>query len=276
MRLRTLLILVALAVSAVCAQAQWLNHPAAGTPRTKDGKPNLSAPAPRASNGKPDLSGVWQAVPAPLEVRLKFFGGDGTQTSGEPPPSLYFMNALSDYKPDDIVLAPPAAALFKQRGDSISKDLPSTHCLPLGVPLMDAGPFPHKIVQSPDLVLILYEELTMFRQIYTDGRKLPVNPEPAFAGYSVGRWDGDSLVVETIGLRNDSWLDAFGHPLSDTARVTQRLRRRDFGTMDVQVTIDDGKYYSKPFTYTFTKRLFPDTDVLESVCENEKDRQHLK
>ena len=173
-------------------------------------------------------------------------------------------------------MTPAAAALFKQRFDAFGKDNPSTSCLPLGVPLMDYAVFPHKIVQTADVVVIMYEALTMFRQIHTDGRKLPVDPEPAFSGYSVGKWEGDSLVVEAAGFKDNGWLDAFGHPHSSAMRVTERFRRLNFGTMEVQVTVDDPKNYVRPITIKFNADLYPDTDLIESFCENEKDRAHLK
>jgi hypothetical protein len=277
MNYRSSWVLTALLIGSVGAHAQWLKHPTPGTPRTKDGKPNLSAPAPRAADGKPDLSGLWIAESASIKELEKIIPDhvDGAQTLGEAAPSRYFMNILWDFKPEEIVMTPAAAALAKKRGATISSDLPSTHCLPLGVPISDAGPFPHKIVQTPGLILVLYEDLTSFRQIYTDGRKLPVDPEPAFYGYSVGRWEGDTLVVDVAGFRDEGWLDAFGHPHSDTMRVTERFRRRDFGTMEVQITVDDRKMYNKPFSFKFNQRLMPDTDVLELFCENEKDRPLL-
>jgi hypothetical protein len=276
-RTNGLWVIAALALGSVCLQAQWLNHPSPGTPRTKDGKPNLKAPAPRTSSGRPDLSGIWQAAPSPIEEMRAFLPPDeGPPIPGEPAPSKYFLNVLADFKPEDNMMKPAAAALFKQRFDAFGKDNPSTSCLPLGLPLMDYAVFPHKIVQTPDVVVVLYEALTMFRQVYTDGRKLPVDPEPAFAGYSIGKWDGDTLLVEAAGFRDGGWLDAFGHPHSDAMRLTERFRRLNFGTMEVQVTIDDSKSYTKPFTIKFNKQLYPDTDLLESFCENEKDRQHLK
>jgi hypothetical protein len=278
MRRNSLWVLVALAAGSVCVQAQWLNHPAPGTPRTKDGKPNLRAAAPRAPNGKPDLSGIWQAAPSPIEELRPFLPPDdnGPPVPGEPSPSKYFLNVLADFKPEDSPMKPAAAALYKQRFDAFGRDNPSSLCLPLGIPLMDVAVFPHKIIQTPGVVVVLYEALTMFRQIYTDGRKLPVDPEPAFAGYSIGRWDGDSLVVEATGFKDGGWLDAFGHPHSDALHVTERFRRLDFGAMEVQVTVDDPKSYNRPFTFKFNQRLLPDTDLIESFCENEKDRQHLR
>jgi hypothetical protein len=278
MRSRQLWVVMLLATGSVCLQAQWLKHPAAGTPRAKSGKPNLQAPAPRLASGRPDLSGVWQAEPAPLEIMLKVFpdSENGTQALGESPASPYFANVLADFKPEEITMKPWAEALLKERMATNSKDIPSAKCLPLGLPLMDAAVFPHKILQMPGVVVVLYEELTTFRQIFTDGRKLPVDPQAALMGYSVGQWEKDWLVVEVAGFQDRGWLDAFGHPFSDAMRLTERFHRRDFGHMDVQVTIDDPKTYSKPFTFKFTKRLLPDTDLLESFCENEKDAPRLR
>jgi hypothetical protein len=278
MRNRHVLIAFALALGSVCLHAQWLNHPTPGTPRTRAGKPNLQAPAPRAANGRPDLSGVWRAEAAPLEERLKQFpdSENGTPSLGEPPASRYFGNILADFKPEEVTMKPWAEELLKQRAASNSKDIPSAKCLPLGLPLMDTALFPHKIVQTPGVLVVLYEDLTEFRQIYTDGRKLPVDPEPALLGYSVGRWEKDWLVVEVAGFKDRGWLDAYGHPFSDAMRLTERFHRRDFGHMDVQVTVDDPKTYSKPFTFRFTKLLLPDTDLVESFCENEKDAPRLR
>ena len=278
MRFCTFVILAALTALPSALDAQWLNHPAAGTPRTKDGKPDLAAKAPRV-NGKPDLSGIWMPEAAPIEDLLRLNPlskeTDGGQTIGEPAPSRYFMNVLWDFKPDEIVMKPAAAALMEARGKTMGRDIPSTHCLPLGVPMMDVAVFPHKIVQTKDMLLLLYEEMSMFRQVYLDGRKLPVDPEPAYVGYSVGRWEGDTLVIEANGFKNGGWLDAFGHPHSDAMRVTERFRRLDFGTMELQITIDDPKFYNKPFSLTSKRRLMPDTDLIETFCENEKDRVKL-
>jgi hypothetical protein len=237
----------------------------------------LQAPAPRLANGRPDLSGVWQAEPAPLEILLKVFpdSENGTQALGESPGSPYFGNVLADFKPGEITMTPWAEALQKERAGSNSKDIPSSKCLPLGLPLSDAAVFPHKIIQTPAVVVFLYEDLTTFRQIFMDGRKHPVDPQPTLMGYSVGRWEKDWLVVDVTGFQDRGWLDASGHPFSDAMRLTERFHRRDFGHMDVEVTIDDPKTYSKPFSFKFTKLLLPDTDLLESYCENEKDAARL-
>lgn len=260
--------------AALCAHGQWVNHPTPGGSRTRDGKLNLSAPAPRA-NGKPDLSGVWQAEPAPIEFLMSALPG-GLNGLGEDPPSKYFLNILADFKPEEAPLQPAAAAAFAKHAQSMGAGLPVTRCLPAGVPLGDLVPIPIKLVQTPGLLLMLYEHDTSFRQIFTDGRKHPVDPQPSWLGYSVGKWEGDTLVVDTLGFNDQSWLDAFGHTHSDAMRVIERFRRRDFGHLDVEITITDPKTFTKPVTIKFTELLVPDTELLESFCaENEKDVNHI-
>jgi hypothetical protein len=266
----------------VCAHAQWLNYPTPGTPRTRDGKPNLSAPAPRTAKGKPDLSGVWQAEPAPPGEIQRLLGDVSYQAvPGDDPRtfSKYFFNILADFKPEEAPIRREAAAeLTRKRTEALGyDDSPTTHCMPIGIPRGDLFSFaPFKIVQTPGLILMLYEVDNTRRQVYTDGRKLPADPQPAWLGYSVGKWEGDTLVVDTAGFNDKSWLDAFGHPHSEALRVQERFHRRDFGHMDVQVTIEDPNTYSKPFSVKFTLLLIPDSDILESYCnENEKDRPHL-
>ena len=263
---------------ATCANAQWLNHPDPRIPRTRDGKPNLSAPAPRASNGKPDLSGVWQTHGSQRGEALRVAGaaanlvdpGVDLQTY-----SKYFLNVLADFKPGEEPMRPEAAALFAQRAQTYGKDIPTSHCLPGGVPFSTLiAPF--KMIQTPLEIVMLLEDNNPPRQIYTDGRKLPENPEPMWMGYSVGKWEGDSLVVDTIGFNDRTWLDGFGHPHSESLHIVERFRRTNFGHMDVEVTVDDPKMYTRTFTFKFPVRLLPDTDTLESVCaENERDRPHL-
>ena len=275
MRSQYIWIWIALAGAATCAYGQWLNHPTPGTPRTRDGKPDLSARAPRASNGKPDLSGIWVAESATREELLRLFPS-GENNLGEIPPSRYFMNIFSDFKPDDIPLRPAAAVIAQERRAGLAKDIPLTRCLPAGVPLVNALPAPYKLIQTPVVIAMLYEQDTSFRQIFIDGRKPPDDPQPSWLGYSVGKWDGDSLVVDTAGFNDRTWLDAFGHPHSEAMRVTERFHRRDFGHMEVQITVDDSTMYTKPFTIKINQRLLPDTDLIESFClENEKDRAHI-
>jgi hypothetical protein len=260
----------------VCAHAQWLNYPTPGTPRTRDGKPDLSAKAPRAPGGKPDLSGVWQTEPVrPGESIL----GDVSPfiVPGDDPStfSKYFWNILADFQPAEAPIRPEAAELFrKNAANAIS---PVSSCLPLTIPGADMLTYaPFKIIQTPGVIVILYEVDNTHRQVYTDGRKLPADPNPAWLGYSVGHWEGDTLVVDTAGFNDRGRLDGFGHPRSEALRLQERFHRRDFGHMDLQVTVDDPKMYLKPITVKVTELLIPDSDVLETFCnENEKDRQHL-
>jgi hypothetical protein len=186
------------------------------------------------------------------------------------------MNILADFKPEEAPLKASMLATFREHAGGHGKDFPPTHCLPMGVPVVDAAPEPFKVIQTSAVVVMLYEADTTFRQIHTDGRKLPADPQPSWYGYSVGKWDGDSLVVETAGLSDRSWLDAVGHTHSDAMHVTERFHRRDFGHMEVQITVDDPQNYTKPFTIQVNENLLADTDIIESIClENEKDATHL-
>src|SRR6266850_926568 len=267
-----------LLAGATCASAQWLDHPDPRTPRTRDGKANLSAPAPRASNGRPDLSGVWQPHASQAGEALRLVGRGADQV--DPGVDLqtfskYFLNMLADFKPGEEPVRPEAAAIYRQRGQTSGKDVPTSHCLPGGVPFSTLiAPF--KMIQTPVEIVMLLEDNNPPRQIYTDGRKLPANPDPTWMGYSVGRWQGDTLVVDTIGFNDRTWLDGFGHPRSESMHIVERFRRSNFGHMDIEVTVDDPRMYTQAFTVKFPARLLPDTDSLESVCaENEKDRPHL-
>ncbi len=276
MRSHYIRIWITLVGAAACAHGQWLHHPTPGTPRTRDGRPDLSARAPRAPNGKPDLSGIWQPESATREELLRFFA-DGANNLGEVPPSPYFMNILYNFKPEDSPLRPSAVPVFQEHRAGLAKDISATRCLPFGVPLMDVAPSPYKVIQTPGAILMLYEQNTIFRQIFVDGRKHPEDAQPSWLGYSIGKWDGDSLVVDTVGLNDRSWLDAFGHPHSEAMHVIERFHRRDFGHMEVQITVDDPKTYTKPFTITPNLRLLPDTDLIEHFCaENEQDLKHMK
>jgi hypothetical protein len=275
--MRTTLLSLFLAILGVTASAQWLNYPAPGTPRTRDGKPNLTARAPRAPNGKPDLSGVWHVEATPLAEMKRLFGDDvgAVSVPGMEPDTIskYAFNILLDFKPEDSPARPDATKVMLSRLKNQSRDLPATRCLPMGPPLATLLSEVHKIVQTPGLTIILLEVDSAFRQIYTDGRPLPEDPSPSWLGYSVGRWEGDTLVVQTIGFNDKAWLDAAGHPRSEKTRLTERYRRRDFGHLDVETTIDDPVNYTRPFTIKVTHLLQADSDILEYFCaENEKDR----
>jgi hypothetical protein len=275
MQNRNVWIGIVLAGLPLCAQAQWLNFRAPGTPQTRDGRTNLSAPAPRAANGKPDLSGVWEAEAAPIPVLMKLLPG-GQNGLGEDLPSQYFINMFSDFKPDESPLRPAAAAAYQQALAGMGKDFPVTRCLPAGVPAADLSPIPFKIIQTPGVIAMLYELDTSFRQIYTDGRKQPQDPLPSWMGYSVGKWEGDTLVVDVVGFNDKSWLDASGHTHSDELHVIERFHRRDFGHMEIQVTLEDPKILTRPVTFKFNEILQPETDLIELYCaENEKDVHHL-
>ena len=242
---------IAAGLLALPAGAQWIDYPAPGIPRMPDGKPNLSAPAPRAADGKPDLSGIWR-------------GGGGR----------FDYDVAQSLKPEDI--QPWAEAVRQQRVGDFRKDSPLARCLPVSLSFHNSRDL-SRIVQTPGLIVVLYESPNSpHRTIFTDGRPLPKDPSPTWLGYSVGRWDGDTLVVESTGFNDKGWLDVGGHPNSEALRITERYHRRDFGYMDLEMTIDDSKVFAKPIVLRMTKVLSPDTDILEDVCENERARGHLE
>jgi hypothetical protein len=262
-------LVVALALSAgATVQAQWLHYPTKGVPRTSDGKPNLAATAPRAANGTPDLSGIWQ-----LDPGTNCSQGGGCQV--DYPPADEFRNLGSKLK-GGLPYQPWAAALVKERSDQLGKDDPVGYCKPGGAVRILTYPPYRKIVQLPDLVIILSERDVTYRQIFTDGRPLPEDPAPTFNGYSVGRWDGDTLVVHTNGLREGTWLDRNGSPISDVAKMTERFRRVNYGRLDIDLTIDDAKAYTKPWTVTLAQRIVVDTELMDYHCnDNEKAAGHM-
>ncbi|HEY7334772.1 MAG TPA: hypothetical protein VH639_07800 [Bryobacteraceae bacterium] len=248
------------------ARGQWLNEPTPGAPRTPDGRVNMTGPVPRV-NGKPDLSGIWQAEAEPR-------GPGGLYGLGESPNSKYFRDILSDFKPAEAPLTPAGAEILRKHGQPGAFN-PTLNCLPDGVPHADLLPEPFKIIQTPREMLFLYEVETIFRQVFTDGRKLPADPSPTWLGYSIGHWDGDTMVIDTMGFNDSSWLDARGHGHSEQMRVQERFHRRDFGHLEATVTVTDPKVLTQPVTINFVERLLPDTDVFEHVCsENEKDAAH--
>ena len=249
MRFSLWMLWLGLALARIPLAAQWVHYPTAGIPRTKDGKPNLTAAAPRTREGRPDFSGIWAA-----------------------PSGKYLANLAADGAPS---MQPWAAKLYQERQANEGKDRPSGRCLPHSVTDFDAHPMPKKLIQTPGLLTMLYESYHSFRQIFTDGRPLPEQPEPAWFGYSVGKWEGDALVVDTIGVNDKTWLDDGGHPHSDAMHIVERFRRPDFGHMEVKITIDDPKAYTKPWTVTVPWELLADTELLDWVCENEKDLSHL-
>jgi hypothetical protein len=268
------------AAAGAVMSAQWLSYPASGVPRLKDGKPNLSAPMPRDAQGKPDLSGVWSTDPTPFEEMERLFPDlKMFAVPGDDPRRFtkYFLSVFADVPPQDIPFKPAAAQLFRKRlEEGPSKEVPTSHCRPAGIPMGDLVPLPSRFIQVPGLIAVLFEGINPHRMIYTDGRKLPADPQPTWMGYSVGRWDGDVLVVESNGFNDRGWLDGIGNPRSEALHLTERLRRRNFGHLEVDVTFDDPQSYTRPFSIRYTRTLMPDTDVIEYICnENEKDRAHI-
>jgi hypothetical protein len=254
-------------VMALGAHAQWINNPTPNAPRTPDGKVIMTGPVPQL-NGKPDLSGIWQ-VEAEPRAPGGLFG------IGESANSKYFRDILSDFAAGEAPLTAEGAEIFRRNGQAGLSGNPTVNCLPDGVPHADLLPEPFKIIQTPGVIVMLYEVETTFRQIFTDGRKPLVDPSPSWMGYSVGRWEGDTLVINTNGFNSLSWLDARGHGHSEEMLVEERFHRRDFGHLDVTLTITDPKVFTKPITVKFVEALLPDTDLFEHYClENERDAAH--
>jgi hypothetical protein len=270
-------IAIAVAISASSA-AQWPRYPAPGTPQTPDGKPNLDAPPPRTADGKPDLSGVWEyARPTP-----RVFVGVGG-AGGTPLPDGTVPNILQQFwdiglgMKEPLPFQPWAAELRKQRMANNQQDNPDAHCLPIGFMQLHTHPEPRKIVQTPALIVVIWEANYGLRQIFLDGRTLPTNdPQPWWYGYSIGKWDGDTLVVQMNGVRDGGWLDVVGSPFTDAARVTERFRRVSYGNLEIDVTVDDPKAYTKPWTVTVKQRLMVNGELMEFICnENEKSSAHF-
>ena len=257
----------------VSASAQWPLHVPPDVPRGTDGQPNLTATAPRLPNGKPDFTGVWESR-VPPSGRL---GGPALPSlMPDAPPLATFVDIGRNMK-EPLPMTPWAAELKKQRMSRNSMDNPDAHCLPMGFMQLHTHSQPRKIVHTKDVMVIAYEANYGLRWVFTDGRKLPGNdPQPFWYGYSVGRWEGDDLVVETTGLRDGGWLDVNGSPFTDQARIVERFRRVNYGRIEIDVTVEDAKAYTKPFTTRVNWRLYPDGELIEFICnENEQSSKHL-
>lgn len=256
---------------------QWPDRPTPGVPRRADGRPNLEGPAPRTADGTPDFSGIWRFVDSP-DVRPGPAppAGAGTIGIGQRAPGLYQFFDIGSTLKDGLPFQPWAAELRKVRVTQNNKDNPDAHCLPIGLMQLHTHPEPRKIIQSPGEIVILYEANGGLRQIFTDGRPLPRDAQPWWYGYSTGHRDKDTLVVETNGFRDDVWLDVEGSPLTEAGKMTERFRRVNYGNMEIEVTVDDPKAYTKPWTVKINHRLMLNTELIEFVCqENEKDVPHL-
>jgi hypothetical protein len=269
----------ALAVACVLAGpigllAQWPPYPDRNQPRRPDGAVDLTAPAPRTPAGTPDFTGVWQ--------NAWFVDGQVLPLPASPagePPAATFGDVFANFPPP-LPLQPWAARLKAARKEQNSKDNPDAHCLPMGLMQFHMHPQPRKIVQTPDVLIVLYEGNAGIRQIFTDGRALPPNDaQPWWYGYSVGRWEGDTLVVTTSNFRDGGWLDIDGSPLTDAATLTERWRRTSYGSMLIDVTIDDPKAYTRPFDLRVHHRLMVDArfdaDLIEFICQENNQAPRL-
>ena len=272
--------------------AQWPSYPNSSVPKTKDGKTDLKAPAPRTADGKPDLSGVWETAPCPDCAPPVIDGlspppadgrgaapAQGRGGSGGRGRGLFrsaFANIGSTTPEGEAPYQPWAADLVKKRMADNSKDNPDAHCLPMGIMQLDSHPYPKKIIQTPAEVVMIYEGSgTTVREVFLDGRALPKKDdvEPWWNGYSVGRWEGDTLVIETSGFMDGGWLDVRGSPLTSAATLTERIRRLNYGYLEIKVTIDDPKAYTKPFVAEVYSRIMPTVQLSEFVCID-KDAPH--
>ena len=271
-RVRLGLILVTIIGVPTLGLAQWVRYPTADVPRTADGKPDLKAPTPRLPDGKPDFSGLWHvAVRNPCNAALNRFSGC-TEIGGSP-----LARDLGVNLPGGLPYQPWAAEIVKQRAADDSRDDPHVRCLPDNPPRHWGLPHLNKLVHTPKLLVVLYEVNAMYRQIFTDGRPLPEDPTPGWNGYSTGRWESDTLIVQTIGFRDSLWIDLHGSPMSDAAKMTERLRRPNYGTLEVEITVDDPKVYTQPWTVRMDQVIELDTDLIDEFClENEKSYERMQ
>lgn len=264
-------------VAATCAAAwgQWPDYKLAGAPRLPDGRVDLSAPAPRAADGHPDLSGIWDRG-MPLGALRPSPGGAGFGAPPAPGPRP-FQNLPSMFPGQGLPMLPWAAELRRERLENNSKDHPDAHCLPLHPVQLHFHPQPRKIIQTPGVIVIIYEANGGLRQIFTDGRPLPPeDAQPTWYGYSIGKWEEDTLVVQTRGFRELMWLDEEGTPGTDATRLTERFRRLNYGTLEIQVTVEDPKTFTRPWSVALNQRLMPDTELIEFICaENNRSEAHL-
>ena len=291
MKTAAAVLVASVATLTAVVEAQWPTYRDPRAPRNADGTVDLEGPAPRTPDGKPDFSGVWgfsaggARVPATVGLtridgapRSPLLGrteSRGKVSLDEKPAAAFF--SIGAGFAGGLPFTPKAAALMKQRMKDFARDNPEIWCLPLGNQQFNTHPFPKKIIQTPAVLLLLHETQMGLRQIFMDGRQLPANdPQPWFYGYSVGRWDGDTLVVETIGFKADGWLDVNGSPVGEKARTIERFRRLNYGTIELEQTVDDPEHYTRPFTTMINWRLMLDGELMEMVCpENNLSVQHL-
>jgi hypothetical protein len=254
--------------------AQWLKYPTADVPRGRDGKPNLTAPTPRTRDGKPDFSGMWLTADG-LPCEAQSLGREFLECGAELPISRYGIN-MGMGMPGGLPYQPWAAQQVKTQTEQNSKDDPHARCLPDTFVRLYGLPHIQKFIQTPGLLVMINELNASYRQVFTDGRPLPNDPQPSWQGYSSGKWVGDTLVVDSIGFRDGLWLDIVGSPMTDAAKVRERIRRPDFGHLEVEVTVDDPKAYTRPWTVTMKQAIVLDTELVDEIClENEKSTQRM-
>jgi hypothetical protein len=262
----TTVLVAMLAVLAPELKAQWPNHATPGVPKNAKGEPDMSAPAPRAADGKPDLSGLWRGAGG--------LGGPAGAAAAPPPsgPPVAGFRDVAGAMKGGLPFTPLGSELLKARVAGNSKDNPEAHCLPMGIVQLHTQGAPRKFVHTPRLLVILYEASSELRQVFIDGRRSPDNdPQPWFNGYSTGAWEGDTLVVKTTNMRDGGWLDIIGSPFTDAATMTERFRRANFGRMEIDVTVEDKKAYTSPWTVRVNQQLMLDEELIEFVClENQR------
>jgi len=289
MKIRPAIVAGVFVLSSVVAFAQWEKRTNPSVPRLANGQVNLDAPTPKAADGHPDLSGLWTRAPGDGRGGRGRAGANANTPAPPPPPPgtppVATFGNLGANMEGGLPLTPWGAALLKQRDDAKSKENPDANCMPMGFTQFHQQPQPREIIQLKDKVLIIYEANYGLRQIYTDGRVLPKqgDPQPQWYGYSVGRWDGDTLVVESNNLRGaedgpfDGWLDVRGSPYSREVKFTERFTRPSFGRLRIDVTVEDAKAYTKPFTVRINQQILPDTELIEFICnENQQFRRRVK
>jgi hypothetical protein len=270
------LALVAVTLASTHLAAQWVNYPIGGVPRKADGKLDVSAAAPRLADGKPDLSGIWTTAEPNRRRTEGKANADDAANPGGITASRQMANIGVDL-PGGLPYQPWLVPIVKERTANLAKDDPHIKCLPDN--FLRAYGLPHllKFIHTPNLLVVLNEMNAGYRQVFTDARPLPEDPTPSWQGYSSGKWSGDTLVIDTIGLRDDTWIDWNGSVLTERAKVREQIRRPDFGHLEIQVTVDDPKAYTKPWTVTLKERVVVDTELIDEIClENEQSLKHMK
>ncbi len=266
-----LVVIVLISVPAV-GLGQWVRYPTEGVPRKADGTPDLTAGTPRLADGKPDLSGTWRPLnPNRCRPGTGQFVECGLELGGSP-----LARDIGRDLPGGLPFQPWAATLVKAPAADDSRDDPHVRCLPDNPPRTWTLPHLTKMIHTPGLLVLLYEVNAMYRQIFLDGRPLPEDPNPGWNGYSIGHWEGDTLVVQTAGFRDGLWLDMIGSPMSDAARMTERIRRPDYGNLEIELTVDDPKVYTRPWTVALKQTLALDLELMDEFClENEKSYERM-